>query len=83
MVYRPCQLPEKVEALCVELLTELNLCFGAIDIVRAPDGEYVFLEINPNGQWAWVEERTGLPISDAIADLLTGRLDPSPPLACQ
>lgn len=76
VAYRPHQLPDTVESHCRRLVTELNLCFGAIDLILTPDGEYVFLEINPNGQWAWVEDRTGLPISDAIADLLTGQLDP-------
>lgn len=31
----------------------------------------MFLEINPNGQWAWLQDATGLPISAAIADALT------------
>jgi len=36
-------------------------------------GDWVFLEINPNGQWAWIENETGLPIASAIADALTGQ----------
>ncbi|MEL5957639.1 hypothetical protein AADR41_23270 [Streptomyces sp. CLV115] len=28
------------------------------------------LECNPNGQWAWLEDAAGLPITAAIADLL-------------
>jgi hypothetical protein len=28
------------------------------------------LEINSNGQWLWIEELTGMKISDAIAQLL-------------
>jgi hypothetical protein len=39
-------------------------------MVLTPDGEHVFLEINPNGEWAWIEDETGLPIGAAIADLL-------------
>ncbi|MGW4639272.1 hypothetical protein ACWEN6_12125 [Sphaerisporangium sp. NPDC004334] len=35
-----------------------------------PDGRHAFLEINPNGQFLWIEAATGLPISAAIADLL-------------
>ncbi|MGH3885301.1 MAG: hypothetical protein ACRDSZ_01825, partial [Pseudonocardiaceae bacterium] len=31
------------------------------------------LELNPNGQWAWIEDETGLPISSALADALEGR----------
>jgi glutathione synthase/RimK-type ligase-like ATP-grasp enzyme len=66
----PHALPRDVEARCLRLVRELGLCFGAIDLVLTPDGEYVFLEINPNGQWAWIESLTGLPIGEAVADLL-------------
>jgi hypothetical protein len=38
--------------------------------VLTPDGRYVVLEINPNGQYLWIEKATGLPISDAICDFL-------------
>lgn len=63
-------LPNRASELCVQLVQSLNLNFGAIDLVLRPDGEYVFLEINPSGQWLWIEELTDLPIGDAIADLL-------------
>lgn len=33
----------------------------------------MFLEINPNGQYLWIEDETGLPITDAICDLLLER----------
>jgi len=48
----------------------LGLRFAAIDLVLDQTGEYWFLEANPNGQWAWIESRTGLPISSAIVDEL-------------
>ena len=51
------------------LVKALGLCFGAIDLVLTPDGRYVFLEINPSGQWEWIESLTGLPISEALCDL--------------
>jgi hypothetical protein len=41
---------------------------------RTPEGEYYFLEVKPAGQWHFVEQRTGLPITKAMADLL-GKLD--------
>jgi len=68
--YYPHQLPKSVEQQCFQLVKQLGLCFGAIDMVLTPDGRYVFLEINPNGQYLWIEKATGLPISDAICDLL-------------
>lgn len=64
-------LPEKVAEKCITLVKKLNLNFGAIDLIRKPNGEFVFLEINPNGQWVWIEADTGLKISDAIIHFLT------------
>jgi hypothetical protein len=58
-------LPEDVKRLCVELVKVMNLRFGAIDLVKVEDS-YYFLEINGNGQWVFVEEETGLPVSAAI-----------------
>ena len=63
--------PEDVEARCVAFLRELGLRFGAFDFIVTPEGEHVFLECNPNGQWLWVELETGQWISEAIADELT------------
>jgi hypothetical protein len=68
--YFPHELPPEVEQRCVQLVETLGLCYGAIDMVLTPDGRYVFLEINPSGQYLWIEGATGLPISDAICDLL-------------
>ncbi|MGC4104223.1 hypothetical protein [Ferruginibacter sp.] len=64
------KLPSEVEALCFLLLNKLNLDFGAIDLIKTTDGKYIFLEINPNGQWAWIEMQTGQNISNAIIDFL-------------
>ncbi len=47
-----------------------GLSFGAIDLIQTPDDRIVFLEDNPNGQWAWLEHMANVPISNAIADLL-------------
>jgi len=71
--YKCYNLPPDVELRCVHYVKALGLCFGAIDMILTPRGEYVFLEINPNGQWAWIQDLTGLPIAEAIADLLVGR----------
>lgn len=65
------RLPRDIERRCSALVESFGLNFGAIDMILTPDGRYVFLEINPNGQWAWVEELTGLPISEAMVQLLT------------
>ena len=72
--YTPHALPPDVEGRCVELLRRLGLTYGAIDMVLTPAGDYVFLEINPNGQWEWVQELSGVPIARAIAEVLVGGL---------
>lgn len=71
LVFKEVQLPAEIENLCVQILKELNLGFGAIDLIKTPEGEYVFLEINPNGQWVWIENQTGQRISEAIIEYLT------------
>jgi hypothetical protein len=68
--YAPHDLPRDVESRCVALVQRLGLTYGAIDMIVTPDGRYVFLEINPSGLFLWIERATGLPITDAICDLL-------------
>jgi len=63
-------IPAAIARSCVSLTRNLGLRFGAIDLIRDRNGKYWFLEINPNGQWAWIENRTGAPIAAAIVDEL-------------
>ncbi|MER5620255.1 MvdC/MvdD family ATP grasp protein [Streptosporangium sp. NPDC002544] len=68
--HRVHRLPDEVAARCLSMMKRLGLLFGAFDLILTPEGEYVFLEINPLGQWLWIEDLTGLPISQAVCDLL-------------
>lgn len=63
-------LPDEISCKILQLMDNLDLQYGAIDMILRPDGRFVFLEINANGQWEWIEVLAGLPISQAIADLL-------------
>jgi glutathione synthase/RimK-type ligase-like ATP-grasp enzyme len=65
------QLPEEIRKKCLELMQKLGLIFATIDMVLTPDGRYVFLELNPNGQWEWIENATSLPICSTLVDMLT------------
>jgi glutathione synthase/RimK-type ligase-like ATP-grasp enzyme len=71
--FAPCRLPVAVERGLRALMGETGLLFGAADFRRAEDGGWYFLELNPAGQWLFVEERTGQPITAAVAALLAGR----------
>jgi len=64
------QLPTEVASNLHALMSELGLVFGAVDFICTPSGEYVFLEVNPGGEWGMLERDLGLPISEAIADAL-------------
>lgn len=73
--HRRIDLPERVQGQCVQLLRGLNLTFGAIDLIRTADDSFVFLEINPSGQWLWIEDQLDYPISNAVADYLLGWIE--------
>ena len=64
-------LPPEIVERCIALTKYLDLRYGAIDLICDEAGRYWFLEINPNGQWAWIERRTGLPLAAALVDELS------------
>ncbi|CAM3983954.1 ATP-grasp domain-containing protein [Pseudoalteromonas byunsanensis] len=68
--YFPYQLPESIQQKLLQFMTELGLVFGAIDMILTKNNEFVFIELNPIGQWGWVESATGLKITEAVAQWL-------------
>src|SRR5215213_8776703 len=69
-------LPEPVQAALHRLMRSFEINFASIDMIVTPDGEFVFLDLNPNGQWLWLEEEIGLPLVASMADLLTTAYSP-------
>jgi glutathione synthase/RimK-type ligase-like ATP-grasp enzyme len=67
----PYDLPEHVATSLRKLMAAFDINFASIDLIVTPGGEYVFLDLNPNGQWLWLEIDLGLPLVAAMADLLT------------
>lgn len=67
-------IPHPVASGIREFMTRLGLRFGTLDFRVDLNGEYVFLEVNPQGQFLYVEILTGLPICAAVARLLAERL---------
>ncbi|MBD6615596.1 MvdD family ATP-grasp ribosomal peptide maturase [Komarekiella sp. 'clone 1'] len=63
-------LPQDVEEKLLKLMANFGLNYGAIDIILTPGDRYVFLEVNPVGEFFWLERCPGLPISQAIAELV-------------
>jgi hypothetical protein len=73
LCYQPCDVPAEVAHGVRHLMCSLELTFGALDFAVDAAGSWWFYEINPNGQWLWIERQTGLPISASLAELLEGR----------
>jgi hypothetical protein len=67
----PCDIADK----CVAYTQRSGLMFGAFDLVVDKEGRFWFLEDNPNGQWAFIEQRTRQPIGRSIAALLSADLE--------
>ncbi|WP_233221797.1 hypothetical protein [Streptomyces carminius] len=71
--YRVCEPPPAVAAGVRRTLDRLDLPYGAFDFAVTPGGEWCFPEVNPSGQFGFVEQATGLPITAAVADWLEGK----------
>ena len=65
--YETFELPNEVKQKVRMLMSDLGLTYGALDFVLTADNEYVFLEVNPTGQYLWIEDLTDLPITQAMA----------------
>ncbi|HLO89313.1 MAG TPA: MvdC family ATP-grasp ribosomal peptide maturase [Nostocaceae cyanobacterium] len=69
-IWKTHQLPPEIAKKLTAFMARLGLSFGAIDLIVTPAGEYVFLEVNPTGEWGMLERDLDYPISEAIADAL-------------
>lgn len=74
--HSPIILPEHICDKLRMLHRELNVHCASFDLICQPNDEFVFLETNPYGQWLWIEDLTGLPISDEISRFLYRGLPP-------
>jgi ATP-grasp ribosomal peptide maturase len=70
--YEPTSLPPDIETALLTLMDHLGLSFAAADFVVTADEQHYFVDLNPSGQWGWIQEVTGLPIAAAIANHLAG-----------
>jgi len=72
-------LPRAVAQKILAVNADLGLVFGAYDLILTPDGRYVFLEVNQQGQFLWLEEQTGQPLLENFCSLL---IQGKPDYAC-
>jgi hypothetical protein len=70
--YRAHRLPAEIERRLGAMMSILGLRYATIDLRLDSEGDYVFLDLNPQGQYLYVEIRTGQPMTRALVDLLVG-----------
>ncbi len=64
---QPHTLPDDIAKKLIALQQALGIKFGAVDLRLTEGGEYVFLEVNPAGQWLFAEIHGQQKISSALA----------------
>lgn len=73
VIYSAIDLPHDIECKLKKLMSRYGLRFGAIDMVVDRQGSWYFLEINPNGQWAWLDLEGVTRIADSFAQSFSDR----------
>ncbi len=68
VVYRPVDIPHNIRSILLEFVRSYRLRFAAIDMVVSTSGDWHFLEINPNGQWAWLDLTGGMNIAASFVE---------------
>jgi len=68
------ELPAGVTQSIKKFMRSLGLSFGAIDMIRNPEGDYVFLEVNPQGEWGMLQRDLGYPIAETIAEKIINKI---------
>ena len=64
--YVPIAVPPDVRDKLLGLVRSYSLRFSAIDMGVDPDGRWWFFEVNPNGQWAWLDIAGGCDIASSF-----------------
>jgi hypothetical protein len=73
VAFRPHTLDPDVNARIAATLRRLGLLYAAIDLRLTPQGEYVFLEANPGGQFLFIELLANIPLAEPMAAFLAQR----------
>ncbi len=72
-IFSTIEIPKSLETMLVNFMRRFGLQFGAFDLIVDKEGNFVFLECNPNGEWAWIEDCTKMPMTNALIDLLVNK----------
>jgi glutathione synthase/RimK-type ligase-like ATP-grasp enzyme len=72
---RPCELDPEVGEQLVAVLDLLGLRMGMFDLKPTDEGPPIWLEVNPQGQFLFLEGLCGLPLGRIAADFLIAEAD--------
>ena len=66
----PFKLPNEIENKLIQLFEKLGMSSGSIDLIYNTSGEYIFLEVNPIGQFSQVSRPCNYYLEEIIANEL-------------
>ncbi|MGW2255416.1 MvdC/MvdD family ATP grasp protein [Kitasatospora sp. NPDC001660] len=69
LTYTPAELPTTIHTGILDMLYRLGLVYAAVDLIVDQGGTHWLVDVNPGGQWAWIDLTRGA-ITTALADLL-------------
>ncbi|MBC9786604.1 hypothetical protein H1S01_19350 [Heliobacterium chlorum] len=69
LLYELTKIPNDIINSCKIMLSRLGLVYGAFDLIRDRAGKYYFLEVNPAGEWAWLDRELQLGMREALISL--------------
>jgi hypothetical protein len=61
-----------------QLMGRLTLDYGRLDFLLTDSGKYVFLEVNPNGEWGWLDKAGAHGVLNRILDEVSPDTSPHP-----
>lgn len=67
--YEMCALPDEIIVKLTNLMKSLNLEFGGVDLIKSGKN-YYFIEVNPTGEWGWLQSNIDVPIDEEITRAL-------------
>jgi hypothetical protein len=71
--YEPYKLPNAIEEKIIKFMDKMKLVSGSLDFIKSKDGNYYFLEVNPNGQYDWVSQYGGYNLHQKVAYFLSSK----------
>lgn len=63
-------LAHDIKSRILDLMVAFGLEYGSLDFIVDWNDKLIFLEVNPTGDWAYIEDATGMPITAAVTNLI-------------